>query len=443
MDTQAALVIRNAKVLTMDEAQPRAEAIAVRGNRILAVGTNDEIDRYCGQQTRVIDAASATVLPGFNEAHMHLFGGSTSLTHLSLFGVQGMDAMRDAILEYAAAHPSQKLLIGCSADYAIISEKERVARHHLDQAIPDRPFIMTAPDFHTAWANTEALRQAGILEGRDVVLGSEIVIGTDGLANGELREFDAIRPVMALSETGGREALGIVTGGEPGFVTPEDRAADMAVLKRGLDYCASLGITSIQNMDGNLYQLELLNEIESSGGLSVRVRMPFHMKNFMPLSDLVDKAVAWRERFASDRLRCDFLKMFMDGVVESGTAVLVDDYSNRPGWKGKPLFTAQHFAQVCIEADRLKLPVAVHAIGDGAVRIVLDGYEAARNENGARDSRNRVEHAEIVQREDIPRFATLGVIASMQPTHPPGSAGLPLEPYLSCVGEARWPLAFA
>ncbi|MDQ0419238.1 putative amidohydrolase YtcJ [Peteryoungia aggregata LMG 23059] len=439
----ADLVIHNARILTMDDERPRAEAIALTGNRITAVGGNDEILELAGPQTRVVDAGGATVLPGFNEAHMHIFGGSVSLGELSLFGVSGFDALSKSVRDYAAANPDLPLLVAQTADYTILSETERVTRHHLDRIIPDRPFMMVAPDRHTAWANTIALEKAGILQGRDVGVGNEIVMGEDGLANGELRESNAMRPVASMSVTGGREGLGVGTGGDPEHVSPEERAADMAVLKKGLAYCASLGITSFQNMDGNLYQLEMLDEIEKTEVLPVRVRMPYHMKNFMPLSDLEEKAAVWKARFDTDKLRCNFVKLFMDGVTEGETAVFVDDYAHKPGWKGEPLFSGDAFNAVATEANRLGMPVAVHAIGDGAVRMVLDGYEASINANGRNDMRNRVEHIEVVHPDDIKRFAETGTIASMQPTHPPGSAGLPLEPYLTYIGRERWPLAFA
>ncbi len=443
MTATADLIIHNARILTMDNENPRAEAMAVAGNRILAIGGNAEILPLAKEGARIVDAGGATVLPGFNEAHMHIFGGSVGLGELSLFKVQGFEALKNAIQTYAAANPDLPLLVAQYADYTVISEEERVTRHHLDRIVPDRPFLMFSPDHHTAWANTIALEKAGILYGRDVGVGNEIVMGEDGLATGELRETNAIRPVSSMSATGGREGLGVGTGGDPEHVTPEERAGDIAVIKRGLAYCASLGITSFQNMDGSLYQLEMLQEIEDTEGLPVRVRMPFHMKNFMPLSHLEEKAAVWRERFDTDKLRCNFVKMFMDGVTEGETAVFVDDYSHKPGWKGEPLFSAGHFNSIAVEADRLGLPVAVHAIGDGAVRMVLDGYEAAIEANGKRDSRNRIEHIEVVHPDDIPRFARLGTVASMQPTHPPGSAGLPLEPYLTYIGRERWPYAFA
>lgn len=442
-DRSADLIIVNGKVLTMDGKGGRAEAIAVNGNRIALAGSNDEAMEFRGDVTRVIDAAGGSVLPGFVEAHMHLFSGAASRTDLALFDVRGFAALEAAIRAYALANPSRRLLVGRGANYTILSEAERVTRHHLDRIIADRPFIMTAPDFHTAWANTAALMAGGILNGRKLGTGNEIVMGADGLASGELREGEAMAPVLDLADTGGRERLGLSTGGEPDPApSAAERAHDRSVMKEGLDYCASHGITSIHNMDGNLYQLELLSEIEAEGGLNARVEIPFHFKNFMGL-DMLEKASAMHARYASDRLHSGRVKMFMDGVLDSWTAVMMDDYADKPGWRGEPLFAPEQFAEVATEADRRGLQISVHAIGDGAVHIVLDGYEAARRANGARDSRHRIEHIEVVHPDDIPRFAELGVIASMQPPHPPGAGGHPLEPTISRIGRARWPYSYA
>jgi hypothetical protein len=122
---------------------------------------------------------------------------------------------------------------------------------------------------------------------------------------------------------------------------------------------------------------------------------------------------------------------------------MIEDYADRPGWKGEPLFTPERFAEVATEIDRRGLQIAVHAIGDGAVRAVLDGYEAAAKANGKRDSRHRIEHIEVVHADDVPRFRALGVVASMQPPHPPGTMGLPLEPTVSRIGRERWHLSYA
>ena len=158
--------------------------------------------------------------------------------------------------------------------------------------------------------------------------------------------------------------------------------------------------------------------------------------------DILAKASAMAKDYASEWLSSGMVKVFMDGVLDNWTAVMLEPYADRPGWVCEPLFTQAQFDELAIEADRRGLQIAVHAIGDGAVRSVLDGYEAARKANGARDSRHRVEHLEVIAQADVPRFAELGVIASMQPPHPPGS-GFPLEPTVSRIGRARWPLSYA
>ena len=439
----ASLIITNAAILTMDEANPRVEAIAISGNLISHIGSNAEVLSQKGTETRVIDARGATVIPGFVEAHMHLFAGAAELEHLNLFGTHGFDELNARTLAFLDQHPGDDLVIAEQADYTILSETEPLTRHHLDRIAKDRPLLVYAPDHHTAWANTIALERAGILKGRKLGPGNEIVMGPDGLAAGELREGEAINPVRMLSTKGDRDRLGLVTGGEPEpYPTKAEFEADLEQLKRGLAHCAAHGITFIHNMDGNLYTLELLEELHNRGELTARVRVPFHMKNFMDIK-MLEKASRMADRYASDMLQSGFVKVFVDGVVDSSTAVMVEDYADRPGWRGEPLFTPEHFKQVAVEAVRRGLQVAVHAIGDGAVRIVLDGYEAARNANGARDARHRVEHVEVIHPDDIPRFAELGAIASMQPPHPPGCHGLPLEPYLSHIGEERWPYAMA
>lgn len=439
----AEIIVTNARILTMDKAKPRAAALAISGNRIAFAGDAKEAAALGGPNTKRIDAHGASVVPGFVESHMHLFPGATEIDNLQLHGVHGFDALAETIKTFAAGKPGARLLIGQGADYTILSDSERVSRHQLDRIIPDRPFVMFAPDHHTAWANTVALERAGILKGRKLGPGNEIVMGDDGLAQGELREGEAMRPVQDLTGSGNRERLGLSTGGEPDPTpTPAEFEHDLGVIKRGLAHCARHGITSFHNMDGNLYQLQLLETLESRGELTARARIPFHLKNFMELSAL-EKASAMTQRYRSDKLTSGFVKIFVDGVLDSWTAVMVDDYADRAGWKGEPLFTPDHFARAAIEADRRGLQIAVHAIGDGAVRIVLDGYEAARKANGARDSRHRIEHIEVVHPDDIPRFKELDVIASMQPPHPPGSQGLPLEPTVSRIGRKRWPYSYA
>ncbi|MDH6265979.1 putative amidohydrolase YtcJ [Rhizobium sp. SG_E_25_P2] len=440
--TQAILIV-NANVKTMDTAQPKAGAVLIEGNRIVAVGENDAITALAPVSALRLDARQATVMPGFNDSHVHIFPGSVGLTQLQLDGVMGFEALKTAIQTYAANTPGDGLLIAKGCSYVVISETEGLARQHLDTILPNRPLLIMAFDHHTAWANTASLKAADILHGRDVGVGNTIVMGEDGLATGELRESSAFGPVYDLAAGGGREFVGAATGGEPDHVTEANRYADMTTILAGLNYCASLGITSIQNMDGNHYQLQLLEAIEQAHGLPVRVRMPFHMKNHMPLADLEQKAAVWKKTYASDTLRCDAVKMFMDGVTESATALFVDDYADIPGWKGEALFSAEQFNSICVTATRLGMQIAVHAVGDGAVRMVLDGYEAAIKATGIKTLRHRVEHIELIHPDDISRFKELGVVASMQPIHAPDGPGDEGGAVRQHVGTARFPYSFA
>jgi predicted amidohydrolase YtcJ len=436
----ADLIVTNARVLTMDEARPRAEAVALAGGRILAVGSRAEVEALAGPDCRVIDGKGRTLLPGFFESHLHLVLGGAELAHLQLGGVYGVEALTAAFRDYAAAHPDKPLLMAQGADYAMFGGRE-ITRHDLDAVIADRPIAMTAYDHHTVWANTAALKAAGLLQGRSLPEGHEVVMAADGLAAGELREFEAFAPVQ---ELGGelRLYLGIATGGEPDpWPSEAERAVDRAKIARGLAHCARHGITSMVNMDGNLYTLELLREMRAASELTARVKVPFHFKPHMELSEL-DRAEGMRCDPDDEWLQSDFVKMFMDGVMDSGTAWRLDDYPGQPGHRSVPLFEPERFKQIAAEIDRRGLQIAVHAIGDAAVRATIDGYEAARQANGPRDSRHRIEHIELIDRADVPRFGPLGIVASHQPSHPAGAMDFPLEPALDKVGRNRWPDSF-
>ncbi len=439
----ADLIITNARVLTIDPDHPRAEAVAVKDGRILAVGAQDEIVAHKGIATSMIDARGGTVLPGFSENHMHLFCGAAELDHLQLGGIHGLEALTEAVRAYAASRPGQKFLFAQGCDFGILGPDRQPDRHILDGIVKDQALMISATDHHTAFANTAALEWSGILYGKETAPGHEIVMGEDGKATGVLLEMDAF---SAIQSAGGidRYRLGLSTGGEPEpYPDEETFRTDMNVMRTGLAYCARHGITSVHNMDGNLYQLQLLAAIEKEDGfLPCRQKIPFHYKPHMPLSEL-GKAMDMTRAYSSDFLSCGLVKVFYDGVIDSYTAVMVDDYADNRGVRGEPLLSSEHFAQVAIEADRRGLQIAVHAIGDGAVRAVFDGYEAAQRANGKRDSRHRIEHVEVIHPDDIPRFADLGVLASMQPPHPPGAMEFPLEPSISRIGRHRWPYAYA
>jgi predicted amidohydrolase YtcJ len=430
------LLIINARGLTMDPDAPETDAVAFADDRIAALGSAAR--SMAGPDCPVIDAKGATVLPGFIESHLHLFMGGSELAHLQLLGVNGPDALAHAIHAYAAANPERNVIVGQGCDYGIYDHP--LTRHDLDAILPDRPVCLLAADHHTAWANTMALEQAGILRGAQLGPGNEIVMD-NGLATGELREFEAKAPVLRLAGEN-RIMAGIATGADPvPKPTHDDMLADLPAMERGLRHCARHGFTSLVNMDGNRYTLEVLDHLRREDRLTARVRVPYHYRNDHRISDLA-KASAMSADYNDDWLSSGFVKLFMDGVVDSGTAVMLNDYPDQPGWRGEPLHEADRFAEVCIEADRRGLQIAVHAIGDGAVRRVLDGYEAAREANGRRDARHRIEHIELIDRGDIPRFAEMGVLASVQPSHPPGAMDFPLFPTLDKIGRDRWADAY-
>ena len=417
------LILTNARVLTMDAANPRATAVALSGDRIAAVG-GAEVAALAGPATRVIDCGGRTVLPGFVESHLHLVLGGAELAQLQIGGLAGFDALKAAFGAHAARRPDTPLLMAQGAAYDIMGAP--VTRHDMDRVMADRPIAMMAPDHHTVWANTAALKAAGLLHGAKMPHGHEVMMAPDGTATGELREFEAFGPVLAL----GGEAhlqLGIATGGEPDpWPDAGQRARDKDKIAAGLAHCAAHGITSMVNMDGNRYTCVLLAEMQAEGRLTARVKVPFHFKPHMEMSEL-DRASAMTAEFTGEWVTSGFVKMFMDGVVDSRTAYMLNDYPGVPGHRSEPLFDPERFNAICTEIDRRGLQIAVHAIGDGAVRTTIDGYEAARLANGARDARHRIEHIELIDRADIPRLGALGITASVQPSHAPGTMDFPLS----------------
>ncbi|EBA07068.1 amidohydrolase [Sagittula stellata] len=432
----ADLVFLNARVRPLFAA-PGTTAVAILDGKIAALGGDDDIRAFIGPQTRVIDAGGRELLPGFIESHLHLFMGGATLSMLNLGEVFGLKAVSTAFRSFIDETPDAPLHSAFAANYTIFGEDRRPDRHLLDRISPDRPIFMSSVDLHCGWANTRALELAGVLRGAEVEPGSEVVMGEDGLATGELREFAAMSFVQQLSELKGRDSLGN-QGLEP--ETDAARAYDRGLLRLAGEYCARHGITSAVNMDGNPYQAGLLRDLALAGEMPVRVSLPLKLDE----SDGV-AGVARIEQFGEEVpgwLHFRRIKLFLDGVYDTWTALTVTDYPDRAGFRSEPLIAPDLFNAICIEADRRGLQVATHAVGDGAVRAAIDGYEAAARANGPRDARHRIEHIDTITPEDVDRLAPLGIVASMQPVHPPGSAGLPLEPTTSIMGPARWPTAF-
>jgi predicted amidohydrolase YtcJ len=436
------IIIINGHVQTLDEQSSTAEAIFIKNNKIYEVGSESEILKLKEENTKVISANGGTIMPGFIDSHVHLFPGSDGLNKLDLMPVNSFDELKSLILNQINQNPAGSFIFGRGANYKLFSETNLKSRKQLDQVSTSNPILLQAPDGHTAWANSKALSDANVLNGVSLPVGHEVLMSSDGLAEGMLKENEAIRLVLTLQGSN-RARVGLDTGEDPHPpATHQERQNDIEVLKNGLSHLAKLGVTSIHNMDGNFYTLELLEEIRNNGNLTCRVKVPFHFKTEMGIEKL-ELASKMNERWDDDFLSSGLVKFFMDGVLDSGTAFLIDDYADAPGHKGDALFDEKLFNALSKDVDRRGLQIAVHSIGDGAVRRVLNAYANAQDKNGIRDSRHRVEHIELIQKNDIPKFKKLGAIASMQPVHPPGSDGLPLEPTISKIGPQRFDLAYA
>jgi predicted amidohydrolase YtcJ len=324
----------------------------------------------------------------------------------------------EEVRAFAAANLNREWLVG----YQLIYFNPSLTRHDLDAIESERPLVLFAYDMHTAWANTRALEMGGILKGGPVGPASEIVMSEDGFALGELRESGAYNHLTKLF---------------PKLTAVEERI----LLGQGLKQATSLGITSVHNMDGDLEQISRYAALEDLGEMSLRVYIPYSITQKTTEAQLAE-AVTMRDDFQSDMVRGGAVKFFMDGVIESYTALMLEDYVGQPGNTGEALYSSEHFSRMAVAADELGLQIFVHAIGDAAVRRTLDGYAAVIGQNGRRDSRHRLEHIELIATNDLPRLAELGVIASMQPLHAPDeSQGSDVWP--SRVGPERWPLSFA
>jgi predicted amidohydrolase YtcJ len=420
--TKADVLILNAHVFTADEANPSAEAVAVKGNRILYVGSAEEAQAWHGLGTRLIDGAKCTLMPGFIDSHFHMLHGSIILDDIHPDDATTYEEFAALVQSYAGAHPDKYWLSGFGLHYNLGPGHIPLTRYHLDALVADRPLFIVGYDGHTAWANTLALKEAGIFHGGEVGPNSEIVLDEHGEATGELRESAQDRVASLLPKP--------------------DLAEKRRLLKKGLAIASRLGVTSVHNMDGNDEQAALYAAFEDIGDLSVRIYIPYSIRPDTPFKAVENEAAVLKRRYQSDMVRGGAVKLFMDGVIESYTGLLVDPYDDDASTNGNSNYKVEHFNRLVMEADRLGLQIFVHSVGDLGVRRVLDAYELAQKANGVRDSRHRVEHIEVIHPDDVQRFARLGVIASMQPLHAPPHVD-DGDIWQWRVGRQRWPYSFA
>lgn len=417
MPPYADLIISNAHVFTSDESNLHAEALAIKENRIAYVGSTAGIEEWCGPRTRVLDGQGKTLLPGFIDSHFHLLWGSIWLGNTQLQEVRTQIDLKEVLLEFASGNMTTTWVLGRGIKYGIVS-----TRQELDAIIADRPVYVGAYDGHTAWANTLALEMAGILRpGKEIGPNGIVVRGEDRLANGELREGDAMSAVHDL-------------------VPEPDDARKRELLKLAMKQITATGVTSVHNMNGDMEEMMTYAAMEDAGEMLLRVYVPYWVKP-EATEEMLSEAAAMA-KVQGELARGGAAKFFMDGVWESYTALNLDPYADDPDATEEGIWSLERFTQMAAACDKRCLQIFVHACGDGAVRRTLDGYEAVQMLNGVRDSRHRVEHIEVIHPDDIPRFKELGVIASMQPIHAPISVE-EADVWLSRTGEQRWPVSFA
>jgi hypothetical protein len=415
----ADVALVNGRLWTGAGAAPPAAALAISGDRILRVGANAEIKQLTSARTQIIDLGGRRAAPGFNDAHIHFLSGALGLTEVDLTDAKSVAEMQRRITDYARQHPAVEWITGRGWEYTPFPGG-LPQREQLDAVVSDRPVFLRAYDGHSGWANSKALQLAGVTRATKFDGFGEIVRDAQGEPTGALKE-GAQRLVARL--------------------LPEPtRERKLEALRAGLKLAAKLGVTSIQNASGNPAEFALYEELLKNGELTLRVRMAFSVGQQTTRAE-IERWTALKQRYDNHPLlRCNAVKFALDGVIESHTAALLAPYSDQPQTSGKLSWPLDAYREKVLLFDKLGFQIFTHAIGDRAVRTALDAYEYARRINRRQDARHRIEHIETIAPADLPRFARLGVLASMEPIHAdPGTA----EIWSQAVGPERVKRAFA
>ncbi|MBA3914074.1 MAG: amidohydrolase [Acidobacteriales bacterium] len=420
------LILINASIYNPHGRGIRAEALAIKDGKIRNLGSTQYISGTAGPQTKVIDAGGRMVLPGLIDSHIHFLEGCLTLDQVHLEDAKSLDEVLQRVRAYAKAHPEKRWILGRGWSYALFGPDKLPTRAMLDPAVSDRPVYLTGFDGHTRWANTKALEVAKITAKTADPKGGKIVRDAEGLPTGTLEEA----PADALV----RQAIPAPT-----------RDEKLAALRQGLKLASSLGITMVEAAGGGGPDLsdwdnaDLLDELRKSGELSVR----FHLAQEIPPPALSDKQLQEIKTFSAqhndDWINAGAAKFFLDGVIETHTAAMLEPYADSPGQSGQLFWDPEKYKQAVATLDKEGIQILTHAIGDRAVRLSLDAYENAEKVNDSAPEirpvlaseaaklpkdpnrrplgQHRVEHIETIAASDIPRFGKLGVIASFQPLH--------------------------
>ena len=391
----ADLIIRNAKVWTVEKNHPTAQAVAVLGDRIVAVGSNDAVEAWHGTQTRVIDAAGKLLLPGFNDAHVHFVDGGLALDSVQLNDATGATEFARRIDERAKRTPKGEWVTGGDWDETKWTPARMPTRELIDALTPDTPVFVNRYDGHMALANSVTLRLAGITAKTPDPPGGVIVRDAQGNPTGALKDA----------------AMDYVYKVAP----PLSHEQRLQAVKRALAHAASLGVTSVQHMNPEYADIAVYQELLQRGALTARIYAA-------PLITGVDDQVkiGVRHAFGGPFLRIGALKAYADGSLGSATAYFFDPFSNQPnnhGLLSDEMHPVSLMQDRMMRADAAGLQICTHAIGDQGISIILDLYTEVVKAHGKSDRRFRIEHAQHMAAKDFDRFANLHVIASVQPYH--------------------------
>lgn len=394
----ATLVVRDAKIVTMDPRYPRAEALAVRGEWIVAVGTEDEIAAYVGPDTEILAVGGRLVIPGFNDSHAHFGGGSSLLSRLNLYGVDSREEVLALVAERVAEAEPGEWITGSRYDHTLWgAQDDWPTKEDLDRVAPENPVALRRASGHSSWVNSMALEVSGI------------TAETPDPPAGEIqRDPGTGEPTGILLETA--QGLLEISRGEE--LSPEERRRRRErTLLDGFEHAAKIGVTSVQT-SSSLDEMAIVRELHADGWKTLRWT---GWGSLGRARRYHDDGVHTGD--GDHWVRFGMLKGFIDGTLGDGTAAMFEPFSDRPGFTGLPRMEQDELTERVVEADALGFQVGIHAIGDRGVHMVLNAFEQAMLENGTTGRRHRVEHAQLIAPDDIRRFGRLGVVPSMQQTH--------------------------
>jgi predicted amidohydrolase YtcJ len=391
----------NGTIYTMDAARPRARAMAIDtlSGRILAVGEDDEVRRLGGHDAELVDLRGRTVLPGFIDAHIHLLATAYRAHEIDASQCKSEEEVAELVRQRAARTPPGQWIQGGYWYKGAWPDQRFPSRASLDAAAPEHPVALWSKDGHVLWVNSLALQRAGI------------TAETPDPANGAILRDENGEPTGILEE---EEATDLVYN----VIDKDDPVLTRHLVEQSLQELLRAGITTIHDIEGR-EALSLFQQLRDEGKLSLRVQMILPRRTLPDLGSL-----GLRAGFGDDMLRLAGIKIFADGTLGSQTAAMLEDFEGNPGQRGILALPESAMMETVSTAAELGLSVAIHAIGDRAVRVALNSIERAQQrlsdagmQQTAARLRYRVEHAQLVAPEDLERMRRLGVVASVQPFH--------------------------